>query len=130
MREALRWSNLPRRNKEHKVGGRFHLARPFMLSVGREIYISEQQVLCRSCLWEGTGNQLATGLSETRYPEVFLYAYKCPECGCFDTARKGRLLEFRSRHAAQQPDASNTDSQLEDFCPPLKEYTPNGNRRV
>ena len=101
-----------------------------MLSVGREIYISEQQVLCRSCLWEGTGSQLATGLMQTQNPEIFLYAYRCPECGCFDTARKGRLLEFRSRHAAQQSDASNSDYQLEDQLRYAKEYTPNGNRRV
>jgi len=99
-----------------------------MLSVGREIYISEQPVVCLSCLWEGTGNQLATGLIETRYSEVFLYAYRCPACGCFETARKGRLLEFSSRQVVQRPDASHKDCPLEDLPRYSKEYTANGNR--
>ena len=129
MREALRWSHFPRRNKEHEVGRRFRSVRPFMLSVGREIHLSEQQVVCLSCLWEGTGKQLTTGLTEMVYPEIFLFAYRCPECGCFDTARKGKL-EFNSRHVAQSPDASDKGCQLEISPAHSKECTTNGNRRV
>ena len=104
--------------------------RLFMLSVGREIFIKEQQVHCRSCSWEGTGNQLATGLIAISYQEIFLYAYRCPECSSFDTARKGRLLEFRSRHIAHPPDASHTDQELEESARYSEEYTRNGKRRV
>jgi hypothetical protein len=103
---------------------------PFMLSVGREIYIREQAVHCRSCSWEGTGNQLATGLIAISYQEILLYAYRCPECGSFDTARKGRLLEFRSRHTAQQADSSHPRQQLDDSARNSEEYTLNGKRRV
>jgi hypothetical protein len=100
-----------------------------MLSVGREIYIQERRVHCRSCLWEGTGNELATGLVATRYAELLLYAYRCPVCGSFDTARKGRLLEFRSRATAQQQNASGRNQQLEDSIRYSEEHNFNGNRR-
>jgi len=101
-----------------------------MLSVGREIYIREEQVQCRRCSWEGTGDQLATGLLAISYRKLFLYAYRCPECGSFDTTRKGKVLEFRSRYSIQQPGASHTDPQLQQSTRYLEEPTLNGKRRV
>jgi hypothetical protein len=67
-----------------------------MLSVAREINISEKDVVCRRCAWEGAGCRLSTGLIRITQAVAYLYAYRCPACGSFDVTRKGKLLEFRS----------------------------------
>jgi RNase P subunit RPR2 len=66
-----------------------------MLSVGREIRIARKDVFCRNCHWESTGNNLSTGLIRIDHAYIYLVAYRCPECGSFDVAYKGKLLQFR-----------------------------------
>ena len=73
-----------------------------MLSVGRETNISEREVVCRVCSWEGIGQNLSTGLARIDGSEMFLYAYRCPVCSGFELSRKGKLLEFSSQHPANQ----------------------------
>jgi Zn finger protein HypA/HybF involved in hydrogenase expression len=68
-----------------------------MLSVGREINIAEKRFLCRECVWEGAGPELSTGLVRISRSDIYLYSYRCPECGSYDVALKGKLLAFASR---------------------------------
>jgi len=75
-----------------------------MLSVGREINIETKTLLCRKCDWQGRSVQLSTGLVKISRSEIFMYAYRCPECGSFDVVSKGKLLAFRSRAASAMPD--------------------------
>jgi hypothetical protein len=70
-----------------------------MLSVGREIRIGSKSFVCRECDWEGRGLDL-TGLIKISHSVIYLYAYRCPECGSFDMAAKGKLLAFRSPAAS------------------------------
>ena len=67
-----------------------------MLSVGREIKIQTKKFVCRECTWEGRGPELATGLIRISQSAIYVYAYRCPACGSFDMAAKGKLLEFRA----------------------------------
>jgi len=71
-----------------------------MLSVGREIGIETKKLVCHQCAWEGHGSELSTGLIRISRSDIYLYAYRCPECGGFDMRAKGKLLVFRL------PDAS------------------------
>ena len=66
-----------------------------MLSVGREINIEAKKLNCRKCAWQGGGIGLPTGLVKIKGTEIFLYAYRCPECGSFDLFTKGKVLAFR-----------------------------------
>ena len=66
-----------------------------MLSVGRELYIQDQPVICPDCEWEGTGAQLSTGLLRPLEAAIYLYAYCCSICGSFDVRRKAKVLAFR-----------------------------------
>ncbi|MEW6210927.1 MAG: hypothetical protein AB1631_21360 [Acidobacteriota bacterium] len=66
-----------------------------MLSVGREINISDKSILCRDCAWEGAGAELSVGLMRVSRQPCFLYAYRCPVCLSFNIVRKGKLLRFR-----------------------------------
>ena len=68
-----------------------------MLPVGREINIAAKRFLCRECVWEGVGPALSTGLLRISHSNMYLYAYRCPECGSYDVALKGKLLAFASR---------------------------------
>jgi hypothetical protein len=66
-----------------------------MLSVGRELYVQDQPVICPDCGWEGTGAQLSTGLVKPFAAAVYLYAYCCSDCGSFNVRRKAKVLAFR-----------------------------------
>lgn len=78
-----------------------------MLSVGREINIETKTLLCRKCDWQGPSVQLSTGLVKINRSQIFMYAYRCPECGSFDVVSKGKLLAFRSRaSSATMPDTT------------------------
>jgi len=68
-----------------------------MLSVGREINIASKRFLCRECPWEGVGPELSTGLVRISNSDIYLYSYRCPECGSYEIASKGKLLAFVSR---------------------------------
>jgi hypothetical protein len=70
-----------------------------MLSVGREINIENKDLLCRNCAWQGRAAELSTGLLRVNHTDIYLYAYRCPECESFDLASKGKVLVFRSRSA-------------------------------
>lgn len=74
-----------------------------MLPVGREINIETKNLICRECGWEGRGAELSSGLIRISRTDIYLYAYRCPECGSFDLASKGKLLAFRSRVALSAP---------------------------
>jgi hypothetical protein len=75
-----------------------------MLPVGREVNIQTKSLICRECAWEGRGAELSSGLIRITYTNIYLYAYRCPECGSFDVASKGKLLSFRSRVASATRD--------------------------
>ena len=75
-----------------------------MLSVGREINIETKNLLCRKCAWQGGGAELLTGLVRLSHSNIFVCAYRCPECGSFDLASKGKLLAFRPRVTSAIPD--------------------------
>jgi predicted Rdx family selenoprotein len=77
-----------------------------MLSVGREINIETKNLLCRKCAWQGRGAQLSTGLVRLSRSEIYVYAYRCPQCGSFDVASKGKLLAFRPRVATALADTN------------------------
>ena len=76
-----------------------------MLSVGREINIAAKRFICRGCPWEGVGPDLSTGLVRVCNSDIYLYSYRCPECGSYDVVSKGKLLAFvsRFRSAAIEP---------------------------
>jgi predicted Rdx family selenoprotein len=71
-----------------------------MLSVGREINIETKTLLCRKCDWQGRGVELSTGLVRISHSDIYIYAFRCPECGSFDVVSKGKLLAFTSRAAS------------------------------
>ena len=75
-----------------------------MLPVGREVNIQTKNLICRECDWEGRGSELSSGLIRITYTDIYLYAYRCPECRSFDVASKGKLLSFRSRVASATHD--------------------------
>jgi len=75
-----------------------------MLSVGREINIETRNLLCRKCAWQGRGAELSTGLVRVIHSDIYVYAYRCPECESFDLASKGKLLAFRPRVTSAMPD--------------------------
>ncbi len=77
-----------------------------MLSVGRELMIGKHDVLCRECSWDGAGAELSTGLVKVSCSSMYRYVYRCPVCGSFDLARKGKVLPFRSH-------VSNRESRIE-----------------
>jgi hypothetical protein len=66
-----------------------------MLSVGRELNISNKRVVCNACSWEGAGVELSAGLIQTSCAPIYFYVYRCPECASVELARKGKLLQFR-----------------------------------
>jgi hypothetical protein len=75
-----------------------------MLSVGRELKIHDNCVVCHTCSWEGAGAELSAGLIQVISAPIYVYVYRCPECGSFELARKGKLLQFRLRTAGAQED--------------------------
>jgi DNA-directed RNA polymerase subunit RPC12/RpoP len=81
-----------------------------MLSVGRELKITHKQIVCRSCSWQGDGAELSAGLIKVASAHIYSYAYRCPECGSFEVARKGKLLLFRRPSPAKEDEDETTDS--------------------
>jgi uncharacterized Zn finger protein len=77
-----------------------------MLSVGRELNISNKRVVCQTCSWEGPGAELSAGLIQVTAAPIYFYVYRCPECGSFELARKGTLLQFRLRSTVAQEEES------------------------
>lgn len=77
-----------------------------MLSVGRELKIREHGVLCRECSWDGAGAELSTGLVKVTRSSMYRYVYRCPACGSFDLARRGKVLQFPSH-------TNNRESRIE-----------------
>jgi hypothetical protein len=73
-----------------------------MLSVGRELNIKNKRVICRTCSWEGAGEELSSGLIQVISASIYLYVYRCPNCASIELVRKGQLLQFRRRTAAAQ----------------------------
>ena len=67
-----------------------------MLSVGRELYIQDQPVICLDCQWEGVGAELATGNLQAPGMTVYVYVYCCAACGSFEVRRKAKILAFPS----------------------------------
>jgi predicted RNA-binding Zn-ribbon protein involved in translation (DUF1610 family) len=88
-----------------------------MLSVGRELDIRNKRVVCHSCLWDGAGAELSAGLVQVISARIYLYVYRCPECGSFELARKGKLLQFRLRAAAAQETEEAGPSKSEQAMP-------------
>jgi hypothetical protein len=84
-----------------------------MLPVGREVNIQTKNLICRECAWEGRGAELLSGLIRITQTDIYLYAYRCPECGSFDVASKGKLLSFRSRVASARRDSIQGDGSDE-----------------
>jgi hypothetical protein len=80
-----------------------------MLSVGRELYVQDQPVICLDCGWQGTGAQLSTGLLKPFAAPVYLYAYGCSVCGSFNVRRKAKILPFR---LSSQSEALETRKRL------------------
>jgi len=75
-----------------------------MLSVGREINIETCNLFCGGCAWQGRGVELPTGLVRINHTEIYLYAYRCPECGSFDLASKAKVLAFRPARRSVRAD--------------------------
>jgi hypothetical protein len=67
-----------------------------MLSVGRELYIQDQPVICLECQWEGVGAELATGNLQAPGMTVYVVAYRCAACHSFRVRRKAKILTFPS----------------------------------
>lgn len=90
-----------------------------MLSVGRELNIHDKSVVCWTCSWEGAGSELSTGLIRLTPAPILFYAYRCPECGSFELARKGKLLQFRARTSAREDEdeSSAQSAQAERTMP-------------
>ena len=76
-----------------------------MLSVGRELYIQDQPVICLECGWEGVGAQLSTGNLQAQGIEAYVYAYRCALCGSFVVTRKAKVLAFRRSAKSEEPEA-------------------------
>ena len=68
-----------------------------MLSVGRQLGIHNQVVVCRHCTWKDFGNKLAATLVPSQWVTGYLYVYCCPLCSSIDLAYEGKLLPFRPR---------------------------------
>src|SRR2546422_11741714 len=75
-----------------------------MLPVGREINLRKKDVVCVVCAWQGVGEDLSTGLLRVNLGDMYVYAYRCPECASFQVASKGKLLAFRPRNASAAGD--------------------------
>lgn len=90
-----------------------------MLSVGRELNISNKRVVCRTCSWEGAGAELSAALVQVTSAPIYVYVYRCPTCGSFELARKGKLLQFRARAVARddEDEASPQSAQAERTMP-------------
>jgi len=75
-----------------------------MLSVGRELNINNKRVVCQVCSWEGAGAELSLGLAQVTSTQIYCCVYRCPKCGAFEVARKGKLLQFRPHKIAAEED--------------------------
>jgi hypothetical protein len=81
-----------------------------MLSVGRELNIHNQSIVCLICRWEGAGAELATGLIPVEDSAFSVYAYRCPACDSFNLSRQGKLLPFRSPPSTREENPETTSS--------------------
>ncbi|HWN99254.1 MAG TPA: hypothetical protein VNS63_08295 [Blastocatellia bacterium] len=86
-----------------------------MLSVGREINITARSLICGECAWEGGGPELKTGLVRINLSDIYLYSYRCPDCGSYDLTLKGKLLAFASRFGSSEiePARRKVDEEVE-----------------
>jgi len=84
-----------------------------MLSVGRDINIETRNLLCRKCAWQGCAVDLQTGLIRINQTQMYLYAYRCPDCGSFELAAKGKVLAFKPG-ARSVPGDTNQQSANEE----------------
>lgn len=82
-----------------------------MLSVGRELSIAQSGIVCRACVWEGEGFELATGFLRVRPTALYVYAYCCPACGSFKVDRKGKVLQFPRTRPPGTNDALSREAQ-------------------
>ena len=69
-------------------------------SVAKSI-LQPESFRCRECVWEGAGTSLSTGLVRISRSDMYLYAYRCPECGSYAVASKGQLLAFAARQSSK-----------------------------
>jgi predicted RNA-binding Zn-ribbon protein involved in translation (DUF1610 family) len=74
-----------------------------MLSVGRELFIRDQPVICLECGWQGFGSELATGPLQAQTVRAYVYAYRCALCGSFEVRRQAKILKFRQPAKSEQP---------------------------
>ena len=81
-----------------------------MLSVGRELNIHNQSIICLLCNWEGAGAELSTGLVPVNGRTFSIYAYRCPACGSFNLNHRGKLLEFRLHSSKREANQETTPS--------------------
>jgi hypothetical protein len=79
-----------------------------MLSVGRQLKLREQIILCRECLWDGASIQLQTGLVQISDSKLRIYAYRCPECGSFNLGIKGKLIPFKLKNMSGSEATQNS----------------------
>jgi hypothetical protein len=83
-----------------------------MLSVGRELNITERRFICHQCRWEGIGPELKTGLVRISRSDIYLYSYRCPECESYDVVWKGKLLAFATRSESTAVSRQNADEEV------------------
>jgi hypothetical protein len=91
-----------------------------MLSVGRELNISDKPFACLVCTWEGDGAKLSTGLAPANDGVLQVYAYRCPRCNSFQVNHKGKLLPFRepspTHEESQKATSANSDQTMPSQC--------------
>lgn len=88
-----------------------------MLSVGRELNISDKPLACLTCTWEGDGAELSTGLVPANDGGLQVYAYRCPVCNSFNVNRKGKLLPFRKLSPTHEESQETSTSILNHTMP-------------
>ena len=89
---------------DSEVGAWFWRRETCMLSVGRELEITDKHIVCLKCLWHGAGAELSAGLVQVTSTPMYCYAYRCPKCLSFNLTRKGKLLQFGKRAILDQED--------------------------
>ena len=88
-----------------------------MLSVGRELNIHNQPIVCLSCKWEGAGAELSTGLVPVEDSAFSVYAYRCPACTGFQVTHNGKLLPFQLPASTRKENPETTSSTLDQTMP-------------
>jgi hypothetical protein len=87
-----------------------------MLSVGRELNISDHPFACPACTWAGAGAELSTGLVPANDGVLQVYAYRCPRGKSPQVNRKGKLLPFIERSPtgveSQKPSSTSLEHTM------------------